>query len=244
MNGAIYENFIFNIKYDKDKNLFIIPIDSVNSIFDKLEPYCRKKRLNLVGVPEFVHKIVKNPSYKLKEKKVKQIDKRKEELMPNGKLRKIQGVDQDRHNSELSEAAIEEERIKQEDEKEEQIHKIEIAREKTIEDLPKELYDKLFDFQREGVNYGISKGGRFLLGDEMGVGKTIQALAVSYIYKCNWPLLVICPASLKYTWREEAVKWLPRMEECDVHILEHGKEKFNLNCCIFVVSYDLAAKRA
>ena len=90
MNGTIYENFIFNIKYDEAKNLFIIPIDSVNSIYDKLEPYCRKKRLNLVGVPEFVHKIIRNPIFKAKEKKVKKIDKRKEEMMPNGQLRQIQ----------------------------------------------------------------------------------------------------------------------------------------------------------
>lgn len=61
MNGNIYENFIFEIRYDKLKNLFLIPIDSVNSIFEKLEPYCRKKKYNLVSVPEFVYKILKNP---------------------------------------------------------------------------------------------------------------------------------------------------------------------------------------
>ena len=37
-----------------------------------------------------------------------------------------------------------------------------------------------------------------LIGDEMGVGKTIQALAVAYLYKSEWPLLVICPSSLVF----------------------------------------------
>ena len=31
----------------------------------------------------------------------------------------------------------------------------------------------LYKFQREGVEFGISKKGRCLIGDEMGVGKTI-----------------------------------------------------------------------
>jgi len=30
----------------------------------------------------------------------------------------------------------------------------------------------------------------------MGVGKTIEALGIAYIYKDDWPLLIICPASL------------------------------------------------
>ena len=44
--------------------------------------------------------------------------------------------------------------------------------------------------------FGIKRFGRFLLGDEMGVGKTIQALAVACVYKDEWPLVIICPSSL------------------------------------------------
>jgi len=78
----------------------------------------------------------------------------------------------------------------------------------------------------------------------MGVGKTIQALAVSFVFKNDWPLLVICPASLKFTWRDEVVKWLPGLDTTDVQIIEFGKEKFHQNCSVFIMSYDLAAKRA
>jgi hypothetical protein len=46
------------------------------------------------------------------------------------------------------------------------------------------------------VKYGIEKNCRFLLGDEMGVGKTVQALALSLIFKKDWPLLIICPSAL------------------------------------------------
>ena len=30
----------------------------------------------------------------------------------------------------------------------------------------------------------------------MGVGKTIQAVGLAYIYKNEWPLLIFCPSSL------------------------------------------------
>jgi SWI/SNF-related matrix-associated actin-dependent regulator of chromatin subfamily A-like protein 1 len=35
------------------------------------------------------------------------------------------------------------------------------------------MLDIMYNFQKEGVMFGIKKFGRILLGDEMGVGKTI-----------------------------------------------------------------------
>ena len=40
--------------------------------------------------------------------------------------------------------------------------------------LPAALYRALLPFQREGVEFAVRQGGRCLLADEMGVGKTIQ----------------------------------------------------------------------
>ena len=51
-------------------------------------------------------------------------------------------------------------------------------------------------------SYCIRHGGRALLADDMGLGKTLQALAVMSHYRTNWPLLVICPSSVKLTWAE------------------------------------------
>jgi len=67
----------------------------------------------------------------------------------------------------------------------------------------------LYKFQHEGIEFGIRKHGRLLIGDEMGVGKTIQALGIAYVFKQDWPLLIITPASLKYIWKDEILKWLP-----------------------------------
>ena len=69
---------------------------------------------------------------------------------------------------------------------------------RVLDQLPEKMVKCMFEFQKVGVQFGISKFGRVLLGDEMGVGKTIQALGVSYAFKHDWPLLIIVPASLKF----------------------------------------------
>lgn len=40
--------------------------------------------------------------------------------------------------------------------------------------LPPNLSKTLLPFQKEGVKFGLQRGGRCLFADEMGVGKTIQ----------------------------------------------------------------------
>lgn len=60
-----------------------------------------------------------------------------------------------------------------------------------FENLSTKIKDSLYDFQIQGVKFGIKNYGRVLIGDEMGVGKTIQSLAIAYLYRKDWPLLVI-----------------------------------------------------
>lgn len=45
----------------------------------------------------------------------------------------------------------------------------------------------------------------------MGLGKTLQALAVAYYYRHEWPLLIVVPSSLRYPWIEEIEKWIPEI---------------------------------
>lgn len=46
--------------------------------------------------------------------------------------------------------------------------------------LPPSLAKTLLPFQKEGVKYGLQRGGRCLLADEMGVGKTIQVSSFKF----------------------------------------------------------------
>ena len=61
-----------------------------------------------------------------------------------------------------------------------------------------------------------------MIGDEMGVGKTIQAIGYAVLHPELWPCLVISPANVKYSWGKEIAKWIPDasctyVEERQVH---------------------------
>ena len=50
--------------------------------------------------------------------------------------------------------------------------------------------------------YCLKRNGRCLIADDMGLGKTLQAIAVVSYYRNEWPLLIVCPSSLKILWAE------------------------------------------
>ena len=62
-------------------------------------------------------------------------------------------------------------------------------------------------FQREGVVFGLQRKGRIYLADDMGLGKTIQALAIASAYRQEWPLLIVCPSSVRFSWRSSVIRY-------------------------------------
>ncbi|NXQ63901.1 ZRAB3 endonuclease, partial [Anthoscopus minutus] len=56
---------------------------------------------------------------------------------------------------------------------------------------------------------------------QMGLGKTIQAIAISYYYKNEWPLLIVVPSSLRYPWVDEMEKWIPELSPDDISIIQN-----------------------
>lgn len=77
---------------------------------------------------------------------------------------------------------------------------------------------KLYPFQEAGVDW-LDAAKFALLGDEMGTGKTIQALRWIHEHK-HLPALVICPNSTVFNWEEEAQKWLP---EATPYVIKGGQ---------------------
>lgn len=86
--------------------------------------------------------------------------------------------------------------------------------------------------------FGISRGGRCLIADEMGLGKTIQALGIAHYYKDSWPLLIVCPSSIKFTWKTELIKFLPSVEASSVLVVTTSRDVVN-KANVVITSYDL-----
>ena len=49
--------------------------------------------------------------------------------------------------------------------------------------MPPHVQRSLMPFQRVGVRFGLGLHGRVLIADEMGVGKTVQAIALASCYR-------------------------------------------------------------
>ena len=116
--------------------------------------------------------------------------------------------------------------------------------EKNLESLRPNFLQALYDFQKEGIKFGLERKGRILLADEMGVGKTVQALGISLLFKEDWPILIICPSSLKFVWRDEILKWIPDIndDKINIQIFKTSKDLFKCGVKIYIMSYDLTIK--
>lgn len=64
----------------------------------------------------------------------------------------------------------------------------------------------LFPYQEEGVAFMENVHGGILLADEQGLGKTCQVSTLA-ARQALWPLLIVCPASLKGNWQRELKQW-------------------------------------
>ncbi|KAH7280039.1 hypothetical protein KP509_37G049700 [Ceratopteris richardii] len=98
-------------------------------------------------------------------------------------------------------------------------HISDAAADELMQKLPCKLKETLLPFQLEGIKYGLRRGGRVLIADEMGVGKTIQAISLAACYAKEGSILIVCPASLRLMWAEELERWLPFLLPADVHLV-------------------------
>jgi len=62
-----------------------------------------------------------------------------------------------------------------------------------------------YQYQQEGIRFGLDKK-RLIIGDEPGLGKTLQSIAIVDSADA-YPCLVICPSSLKINWQREFEKF-------------------------------------
>ena len=94
----------------------------------------------------------------------------------------------------------------------------------------------LYDYQNTGIKF-LKEKKYALLGDEQGLGKTVQAImAVKDIAGVK---VIVCPSMLKNTWKREIEKWVP---EADIEVILTGKHNFPLHDVgdrYYIVSYEM-----
>jgi SWI/SNF-related matrix-associated actin-dependent regulator 1 of chromatin subfamily A len=92
-------------------------------------------------------------------------------------------------------------------------------------------------FQKAGIEYALRRGN-CLIGDEPGLGKTIQAIGIANACGAE-KVLVLCPATIRKNWQREIHDWsvLPRLKTYPIYKSADGVSPVaNYVIC----SYDLA----
>jgi SWI/SNF-related matrix-associated actin-dependent regulator 1 of chromatin subfamily A len=97
----------------------------------------------------------------------------------------------------------------------------------------------LYPHQADGVAFLLSKK-RAILGDDMALGKTRQAVTALNVAVNDGPILIVCPASLKLNWRREILMVDPAAR---IEVIGHDKAIIGDPRWV-IVNYDLLRKEA
>lgn len=98
---------------------------------------------------------------------------------------------------------------------------------------------ELLPFQKAGLEFIDLTFGRAIIADDMGLGKTIQALAYLQTYPDIRPAIIVCPASVKFNWRNEINQWLTTTE--NLVVIDKGKPDISKASTV-IINYDILGK--
>lgn len=101
---------------------------------------------------------------------------------------------------------------------------------------------ELFGFQKAGVEYALRRGNA-LIGDQPGLGKTMQAIAFANEINAK-RVLVIVPANLRLQWCKKIREWSTMEWPYIVYPVLHGKYGVHPTANWTIVSYDLCRSPA
>ena len=94
----------------------------------------------------------------------------------------------------------------------------------------------LYAYQRTGVKFVDRAGGRCLIADAPGLGKTVQAIAYAQLH--NLKTLIVCPLSVVVNWQREVKKFTGKQST----IWDSKTYDGNLKHQFHITHYDAVAK--
>lgn len=115
-------------------------------------------------------------------------------------------------------------------------------------DVPHGLLLEPYEYQKEGIAYAL-RHKRCILGDQPGLGKTLQAIGTVTIARA-YPCLVICPAALKINWQREFKKFAGKSamilddgnKNSWQRYFEQKRQDGGSLCDIFITNYESLKK--
>jgi SNF2 family DNA or RNA helicase len=97
--------------------------------------------------------------------------------------------------------------------------------------LPEGL--SLYPYQTTGVATALLER-KVIIGDELGLGKSVQALIATEATD-SYPALIVCPASLRANWVNEIARFLPNRTA----FIATGKPSGSMSADFTIISYSL-----
>lgn len=105
-----------------------------------------------------------------------------------------------------------------------------------------DIYPSKFElkpYQFSGIYYLI-KNKRVILGDEQGLGKTVQSIIASLTIN-KYPIVIVCEKSLKYNWKYEFEKATDILNHKTLSVINNRKSD-DFSSDIIILNYGLVVK--
>ena len=99
-------------------------------------------------------------------------------------------------------------------------------------------HSDLLPYQKIGVTY-LQRARRAILGDQPGLGKSLQALS-TLVAENAFPAVVVSPNTLKLNWRNEIKKFYPHLT---VNVVSGKKNETLPKADITLINYDIVYER-
>jgi SNF2 family DNA or RNA helicase len=107
-----------------------------------------------------------------------------------------------------------------------------------VNGLSAQILSQLMPYQKAGISY-LKKARRAILGDQPGLGKSLQALA-TVASEQEFPVVIVCPNTLKLNWQSEVHKFFPLLTSTVVSGTSNSKIP---ESDVVIINYDIAYER-
>lgn len=110
--------------------------------------------------------------------------------------------------------------------------------------LPQDFAKRLMPHQWVGIHV-LAANSQSILADQQGLGKTIEILGAIEATQ-SFPAVIICPATARLNWRDEAASWLPHRKVAVLggNIAKSDKGSGLIDADLIIVNYESFKKVA